>query len=396
MKNQKLTFFLIAYSIFIFNANAQKVSIQQAIQQSNYPLAIQLIDKEKPTFDLEMQKVTCLKMMNNFSSAIPLLESISSRYSPNVYCLRELADCYQQVEDFNKSEICLQNALGLSPDNSVLLRLLGQNYEQEGKKDSAIIYYKKTIEKNPADFVTAQKLAKLYLKKDQLEDVISLTDLYLKQDSLNVQMNKLSGAAYCLSHRYSKAIEQLQKIEAADSTYDTNYFLGMSHYGNNNYFNAIKYLKKVYLKDSINLSNIYYLGNAYAESFNSPKAIEYLKKGIAIAQKVDSVLYNYNMTLSTAYHTQKKYKEEITALTEAYKRMPTHSLLLYKIGSIYDIVLKDEQNTKYYLELFISKIQQGIKDKYEKTGKDVDQMYLLSAKRRLDELKEKKLSQKNK
>jgi len=97
--------------------------------------------------------------------------------------------------------------------------------------------------------VTAQKLAKLYLKKDQLEDVISLTNQYLKQDSLNVQMNKLSGAAYCLSHRYSKAIEQLQKIEAADSTYDTNYFLGMSHYGNNNYFNAIntsrRYIKKI-------------------------------------------------------------------------------------------------------------------------------------------------------
>ena len=396
MKNQRLIFFLIAYSIYIFNASAQKVSIQQAIQQSNYPLAIQLIDKEKPTFDLEMQKVTCLKMMNNFSSAIPLLESISSRYSPNVYCLRELADCYQQIEDYKKSENCLQSALSLSPDNSVLLRLLGENYDQEGKKDSAIVYYKKTIEKNPADFVTAQKLAKLYLKKDQLEDVISLTDQYLKQDSLNVQMNKLSGAAYCLSHRYSKAIEQLQKIEAADSTYDTNYFLGMSHYGNNNYFNAIKYLKKVYQKDSTSLSNIYYLGNAYGECFNSPKAIEYLNKGICIAQKVDSVLYNFYMTLSTAYHTEKKYKEEITALSEAYKRMPTHSLLLYKIGSIYDIALKDEQNTKYYLELFISKIQQGVKDKYEKTGKDVDQMYLLSAKRRLDELKEKKLAQKNK
>jgi hypothetical protein len=102
------------------------------------------------------------------------------------------------------------------------------------------------------------------------------------------------------------------------------------------------------------------------------------------------------MTLSTAYHSEEKYKEEIATLTEAHKRMPTHSLLLYKIGSIYDIALKDEQNTKYYLELFISKIQQGVKDKYEKTGKDVDQMYLLSAKRRLDELKEKKLAQKNK
>ncbi len=229
-----------------------------------------------------------------------------------------------------------------------------------------------------------------------MEEVINLTNQYLKQDSLNVQMNKLSGAAYCLSHQYSKAIEQLQKIEAADSTYDTNYFLGMSYYGNNHYFNSIKYLKKVYQKDSTNLSNIYYLGNAYAECLDSPKAIEYLNKGICIAQKVDSVLYNYNMTLSGAYHYQKKYKEEIIALTEAYKRMPTHSLLLYKIGSIYDIALKDEQNTKYYLELFISKIQQGVKDKYEKTGKDVDQMYLLSAKKRLDELKEKRLSQKNK
>jgi len=110
-------------------------------------LAIQLIDKEKPTFDLEMQKVTCLKMMNNFSSAIPLLESISSRYSPNVYCLRELADCYQQIEDYKKSENCLQSALSLSPDNSVLLRLLGENYDQEGKKILPLFIIKRRLKR---------------------------------------------------------------------------------------------------------------------------------------------------------------------------------------------------------------------------------------------------------
>jgi tetratricopeptide (TPR) repeat protein len=303
-----------------------------------------------------------------------------------------LADCYLQTDNFKGSNECLRKALSLSPENSVLLRLLGDSFEQEGKKDSAIVYYKKTVEKNPADFVTSVKLAKLYLKKNQLEEVINLTNQCLQKDSLNIPMNKLSGAAYCLSHRYSKAIEQLKKIEAADSTYDTNYFMGMSYYGNDNYTNAQKYLENVYRKDTANLSVIYYLGNAYAESFNSQKAIEYLNKGIYIAQKVDSVLYRYYSALSTAYHNQEKYKEEISALMNSYKYMPTHSLILYKIASIYDIALKDDEKLKYYLEQYINKTLEGIKDKYEKTGKDVDQMYLLSAKRRLNELKEKKES----
>jgi tetratricopeptide (TPR) repeat protein len=390
MKNLRLLFITPILCIYADYAGAQKTSIKQAMQQSDYPLAMQLIDNEKPTFDLEMQKVSCLKMMNNFSGAIPLLESISSRYAPNVYCLRELADCYLQTDNFKGSNECLRKALSLSPENSVLLRLLGDSFEQEGKKDSAIVYYKKTVEKNPADFVTSVKLAKLYLKKNQLEEVINLTNQCLQKDSLNIPMNKLSGAAYCLSHRYSKAIEQLKKIEAADSTYDTNYFMGMSYYGNDNYTNAQKYLENVYRKDTANLSVIYYLGNAYAESFNSQKAIEYLNKGIYIAQKVDSTLYRYYSVLSTAYHNQEKYKEEISALMNSYKYMPTHSLILYKIASIYDIALKDEEKLKYYLEQYINKASEGIKDKYEKTGKDVDQMYLLSAKRRLNELKEKK------
>jgi tetratricopeptide (TPR) repeat protein len=390
MKNLRLLFITAILCIYADYAGAQKTSIKQAMQQSDYPLAMQLIDNEKPTFDLEMQKVSCLKMMNNFSGAIPLLESISSRYTPNIYCLRELADCYLQTDNFKGSKECLRKALSLSPENSVLLRLLGDSFEQEGKKDSAIVYYKKTVEKNPADFVTSVKLAKLYLKKNQLEDVIDLTNQCLQKDSLNIPMNKLSGAAYCLSHHYSKAIEQLKKIEAADSTYDTNYFMGMSYYGNDNYTNVQKYLENVYRKDTANLSVIYYLGNAYAESFNSQKAIEYLNKGIYIAQKVDSTLYRYYSVLSTAYHNQEKYKEEISALMNSYKYMPTHSLILYKIASIYDIALKDEEKLKYYLEQYINKASEGIKDKYEKTGKDVDQMYLLSAKRRLNELKEKK------
>jgi tetratricopeptide (TPR) repeat protein len=392
MKNLRLLFITAVLCTYADYAGAQKTSIKQAMQQSDYPLAMQLIDNEKPTFDLDMQKVSCLKMMNNFSGAIPLLESISSRYAPNVYCLRELADCYLQTDNFKGSNECLRKALSLSPENSVLLRLLGDSFEQEGKKDSAIVYYKKTVEKNPADFVTSVKLAKLYLKKNQLEEVINLTNQCLQKDSLNIPMNKLSGAAYCLSHRYSKAIEQLKKIEAADSTYDTNYFMGMSYYGNDNYTNAQKYLENVYRKDTANLSVIYYLGNAYAESFNSQKAIEYLNKGIYIAQKVDSVLYRYYSALSTAYHNQEKYKEEISALMNSYKYMPTHSLILYKIASIYDIALKDDEKLKYYLEQYINKTLEGIKDKYEKTGKDVDQMYLLSAKRRLNELKEKKES----
>jgi tetratricopeptide (TPR) repeat protein len=392
MKNLKFVFSLFMYCIFSFNANAQKTSIKQAMQQSDYALAIQLIDKEKPTFDLEMQKVSCLKMMNNFSGAIPLLESISSRYAPNVYSLRELADCYEQTENFKGSNECLRKALSLSPDNAVLLRLLGESFEQEGKKDSAIIYYKKTIEKNPADFITSVKLAKLYLKKNQLEEVINLTNQCLQKDSLNIPMNKLSGAAYCLSHRYSKAIEQLKRIEAADSTYDTNYFMGMSYYGNSNYANAKKYLKNVYRKDTANLNIIYYLGNSYEESFNSQEAIDCFNKGILIAQKSDTTLYNFYSVLSAAYHSEEKYKEEISALMNSYKYMPTHSLILYKIASIYDIALKDEEKLKYYLEQYIDKVQEGVKDKYEKTGKDVDQMYLISAKRKLNELKEEKES----
>lgn len=44
----------------------------------------------------------------------------------------------------------------------------------------------------------------------------------------------------------------------------------------------------------------------------------------------------------------------------AYKYKPTHPIILYKIASIYDLTLKDEEKASQYFESFLKEVQEKI------------------------------------
>lgn len=186
MKNIKFKLFIIINCICNTVAIAQQVKIQEAIRQYDYPSAIKLIEQEKPTFELDIQKAKCYKALNDYSSAISILESAVTQYPATIYSYMELADCYNQISLQKKARENLLKALVLSPQNSTILRLLGESYDKDNKTDSTEYYYLRVIESNSKDYITVEKLCKSYIKNDELMKCIQLTEHCLESDSSNI------------------------------------------------------------------------------------------------------------------------------------------------------------------------------------------------------------------
>lgn len=392
MKSIKFKLLIIAYSIYSSVAFAQQTTIQEAIHQYDYPSAIKLIEKEKPTLELDIQRAKCYKALNDYSSAINILESTIEQYPATIYLCMELADCYNQISSHKKAREYLLKALALSPQNSTILRLLGESYDKENKTDSTEFYYLQVIESNPKDYITIEKLCKSYIKNDELMKCVQLTEHCLESDSTNNTINRLNGVSNCLVGNYPRAIKQLTKSYEVDSTnYDTNYFLGMSYFESKKIYHSIKYLEKAYTKDSTNLNTLYCLGTVFYNYGNFSKSLQLLEQGINILKQKDEMLYKFYMSLSGMYHMAQKYHEEAETLETAYNCNNNKPLLILKIASIYDLAIKNTEKAIFWTELYLkrtnSKSAKYNKDEEIEQNSTSDK-YRKDAEKRLKELKE--------
>lgn len=390
MKNIKLILLVIANCMCATTTVAQQATIQEAIRQYDHPLAIKLIEKEKPTFEYEMQKAKCYKALNDYCSAINILESVVTHYPITIYTYMELSDCYFQIGNQTKARENLIKALALSPQNSIILRQLGESCEKENKKDSTEYYYLRVIEQNPKDIITIERLCKSFIKNDELIKCVQLTEQCLKNDTTNIIINRLNGVSNCLIGNYPRAIEQLSKIYKTDSTsYDTNYFLGMSYFESKKIFHSLKYLEKAYTKDSTNLNTLYCLGTIYYNIGNFKLSLKCFEAGINIIKQKDDMLYKFYLGQSNMFHMAKKYQEEAITLETAYNCNINKALLTLKIASIYDLAIKDTDKAIYWTELYLRKTDPKLTKGNDKEGvSDSTDKYRKEAEKRLKELKD--------
>lgn len=388
MKSIKLKLFIIINCICNTVAIAQHATIQEAISQYDYPSAIKLIEQEKPTLELDIQKAKCYKALNDYLNAINILESAVPQYPATIYLYMELADCYNQINLQKKARNYLLKSLALSPQNNTILRLLGESYDKENKTDSTEYYYLQVTNNNPKDYITVEKLCKSYIKNDELMKCVQLTEHCLESDSSNITINRLNGVSNCLVGNYPRAIKHLTKCYEADSTnYDTNYFLGISYFESKNIFRSLKYLEKAYNKDSTNLNTLYCLGTINYNIGNINRSLECFETGITIIKQKDDMLYKFYLGKSNMFHIAKMYQDEAITLETAYNYNKNKTLLLLKIASIYDLAIKDTNKAIYWTELYLKTTDPKLAKKNNKEVIDSNDKYRKDAEKRLTELK---------
>jgi len=412
---------ILSLLFFCSIAGAQEKAINQAINGYDYERAIQLIGKEKYSTELEIIKAKCYKNLLQFDKAAKILENIVATDSLHLQALNELADCYQSIGNYKKSEAIYNKCIRIEPENKyfkfsqinilyklkewkktidktmevlksdsipVLYSLTGDCYWQIEKNDSAVHYYKKTLSLAPEDYNTTFKLAKIYLQTQRYNEMIGCTNDYISIDSTNKSINQYNGIGYCFIQQFDKAVDRLGKLYVdGDKSFTTNYFLGASYFGLQDYYPAYEHLTEAYDVDSTNLNLIYYLGRSAILSGKFQKGTSVLAKGLELMTPKDSVLYNYHSTLALGYSRWSKHQEAIQNYEACLKLKPDIKMTMYSIATIYDYSLKNQKQALKYYNMFLNTFPKEPEQKKEESRKELNGTYYSAVKNRIEEIK---------
>lgn len=367
---------------------AQTSQITELIENYRYREAIQLLEESSQSIDNLLLMADCYQQINDYNPALRIYDSLSVCYPENRNILIAGAECAYQSGNPDLSLEYWKKMNALSPDNLFLQTRLAVAYYRAGdwqgtlraseevfKQDSipmllrmsgdahinlnnglGLVYYSKAIEKDPSDPLALRNLCDFYYSAQLYDTVVTLTERYLSGiNPDHISIGQLNGMALYSSGDYRKAIERLRRnLELRDSSYTTTYFLGMSYYASKLYFDATKWLDIAYGKASpepdINL--LYYYGTSLSRTFDRQKGIAVLDEGMGKIEKIQEMLFDYEVSLAVAHQRSKLLSKAIGYYQSALKRRPQTHSILYNIASVYD-EMEDTEGALSYYERFL-------------------------------------------
>ena len=361
--------------------------IQEAMNNYDYEKAIMLIDKEQPTTELLFQKGKALKSLGRNAEALHTFRQIIAGDSLNQRAFIEAAECCKQSAKYQDALKYYQKAIDIHPDNkyvriqyisllcnlqqyeeafgessvlaetdssAVILHLQAQCLEgRTGFLDAALGCYHVIQDKYPDDYLAAAKLGQIYNAMQFYEYAIEATEKYREADTTNVVVNRQNAQAYCLSGDYPMAIKRYEYLVGQrDSSFHTYYYLGVSYYATEKFYEAHDMLEIARKYDPENVNLLYYLGRACAKTSWKKQGIEYLETAIDLSLPKDSAMTRLYKGLRDCCRLGREPAKAIQAAKDQYKYDKTNHKLLYDIAIDY-LFMKDNKNATHYLEAFL-------------------------------------------
>ena len=346
-----------------------------------------LIDKEQPTTELLFQKGKALKSLGRNAEALHTFRQIIAGDSLNQRAFIEAAECCKQSAKYQDALKYYQKAIDIHPDNkyvriqyisllcnlqqyeeafgessvlaetdssAVILHLQAQSLEgRTGFLDAALGCYHVIQDKYPDDYLAAAKLGQIYNAMQFYEYAIEATEKYREADTTNVVVNRQNAQAYCLSGDYPMAIKRYEYLVGQrDSSFHTYYYLGVSYYATEKFYEAHDMLEIARKYDPENVNLLYYLGRACAKTSWKKQGIEYLETAIDLSLPKDSAMTRLYKGLRDCCRLGREPAKAIQAAKDQYKYDKTNHKLLYDIAIDY-LFMKDNKNATHYLEVFL-------------------------------------------
>ena len=381
--------YILLFLCISASLQAQNKTIQESMASYDYETVIDLIGKEKPTATLLFLKGKAQKGLSRNAEALNTFQQVIAEDTLNPLPRIEAAECckiltknkealkyYQQALDLNPknkyvrlqyiSLLCTEqqfeealgesSALAETDSSLVVLHLQAQATEGFMKTiDAALGNYILIQDKYPNDYLVAAKLGSIYNQMKQYGDAIEATERYRKIDSTNVIVNRQNAMAYCLSRDYPTAIKRYEALTAqGDKTFLTCYYLGISYYAQEQYYEARDILNTIKEESPDNIDLLYYLGRSCVKTSWKKEGAEYLEKAIDLSIPKDSAMIRLYTGLSESYKMTGRHQDFVKAMKTLYSYDPTNHRILYTIASVYAGPLKNQKETERNLELFLS------------------------------------------
>lgn len=394
----------VSQNVTTGNAGPGYEALNAAISGYDYQKAISItdtliaeitdtLDKSRKR-ELVSAKVFCLKKLMRFDEAIAELMKIMDSSIPDPGLMAEIADCHLMNRDYAKAMDMYYMLTVLVPSNSYfriqlaymmyynglyqdciascksllagtvslpVLNLMADSYNMSGEKDSAMLYYRKSLEMSPSSPKIVEKLSGILLGRKQYDEVISLTDLYLKDNPADMLVNPLYGLALHLKGEYSKSADVFEKqLELGDESYPTYFYLGLNRLMLKENEAAEKAFSMAYKADSTNVEGIYHYANTRNMRFKSRDSlsIALFRKAIDLSMPDSTMMSSFHYGYATSLLKAGDLPEAIDSYRKAYCMRTADISCLSYIGYCYE-QMKDWKNALRYYEMYLKKGKEG-------------------------------------
>ena len=362
--------------------------IQEAMANYDYEAALSLIAAKKPTTPLLLQKGKALRGLGLNTEALSTYQEIITNDTTNSRAFIEAAECCRTLAKSNQALKYYERALDLNPENkyvriqyinlllslqkfrdalgesslmtekdssAIALHLQAQSFEGMGEPLPAAGCYYNIQEKYPSDYLAAAKLGAINIAGSYFVEAIEATEKYRQIDTTNIAVNRQNALAYCLKQDYPTAIRRYQYlVNQGDSSFHTCYYLGISYYAIERYYEAHDFLEAARKYDPENVNLLYYLGRACAKTSWKKQGVEYLEQAINLSIPKDSSMTRLYIGMTDCYKMAQMYKEQLASMKERYQKYDRQNhKILYDMAHLSFSALKDKKSTERYLEAFL-------------------------------------------
>lgn len=411
---------IVFASVSVFTQNRQG-QLEEYLRNFQYQQALEYIDTQEPTKELFVQKALCYKSLNDFHSAINILLPLSQEYSGDIQIKAELAQCYEAISHFQSGIKCYNEIIKLDSANLYfktkkadllanisnykeaiglymevlkekplpsIIKRTARCYDNMNMPDSAISFYSKAWAMDSTDSYAVANLTNLFLKSKHYGNAIQVSDLYLRKDSADKQINLLNALAYYGLDLYEEAAERFGRCYAAgDTSLIVNRALGISYYSLGKSEQAIPHLENAYRMDTLNNNVLYCLGVTYNDTYNYEKAIDPFTKLLDRTIPGNMTLYLYYRGLAIAYDQSEHPREGVENYRKAlqYANEKQKMDILFPLANLMNYDLDDREGSLGYYKLYREELITYITRLKEKENED-NKKRLADAERKLDNL----------
>ena len=383
---------LIVSLIFLFTENILSQDIDNEltsyIHNFQYQKALEYIEAQEPTKELLERKAFCNKVLGNYKETIEILKTLSDEYPDDRQFRVDLATAYANTGKLQESINCYDSLIHMDSTNSYfkiqkadllyqqgnyknalelyktiydqygltnMIKRSAQCFERINEPDSAMQYYSCAWKIDSTDSFSAANLINLNLKKEYYGNGQLLSEIYIKRDTTDKQINLLNALSYYMADLYEDAIPRLLKCHAAgDTSVIVNRSLGLCYYSLNDSYRAMKHLDIAFRQDTTNNNVLYCLAVSCNDMAYPERAITYFHKLLNRTIPPNLTLYLYYRNLALAYSKTSQYKESVDNYVNAinYGSDNQKMNLYYTIGDIYIKRIEDKKKALEYFKLY--------------------------------------------
>ena len=239
---------------------------------------------------------------------------------------------YHQSGQWHKAEEIYKTVLGINPNHSDALHLLGIIVHLRGHSDSAVDLINKAIQNNPKNPFCYNSLGNILKKQGNLGEAISCYEKALQLKPNYTEAYNNMGTAFQDQDRRGEAISCYEKALDLRRNYTTAYHnMGAASKDQGKLTEAMSCHEKTpedkpdYLKAYINMGNALHAKGRFSE------AISCYEKALDLKPDHHGVHNN----MGTSFHELRKFEEAISCYEKALDLKPDYAEAYNNMGTVF-------------------------------------------------------------